>query len=239
MMSPTGLSIFLSSDRKLVIYSCHFQGKDYLNLVAVVPDHGIAETSQESWYIPGKVEELMAAFKTFHPMLVRLLSYVEECGLWQLRDQDPLEKWVEGRAIVIGDAAHPMLPHLGQGGSQAIEDADMLAFCLQGMTTQSSSKEAVNAALERVFRLRYERATVCQEGSREQAFGKRKEKLEANTSIPALNPMQFAAYTFTYKGAKAWAEEKEGMAPATAEQILSDKEHIVSSSTIPATATTV
>ena len=208
LLSPSGLSIFLGKDRKLVLYSCRFQGHDYLNLVAAVPDAELPETSQESWYQPGKVDDLMTCFRNFHPKLVRLLSYTTECGLWQLRDQDPLKTWTRGRAIVIGDAAHPMLPHMGQGGSQAIEDADMLAYCLTGMSSPTD-KSAVEAALERAFRLRYERATVCQEGSREQAFGKRREQLDAAADIPALNPMQFAAYMFTYTGARAWAEKQE------------------------------
>lgn len=207
-MSPTGLSIFLGTDRKLVVYSCRFQGKDYLNLVAAVPDHGLSEISQESWYAPGKVEELQSAFQDFAPKLIRLLSYVKECGLWQLRDQDPLEAWVKERAIIIGDAAHPMTPHLGQGGSQAIEDADMLAYTLSGLDSSSSAAK-INAALQRTFALRYERATMCQERSREQAFGKRSIQLQSTNAMPSLNPMQFADYTFSYKGAKWWAEQQE------------------------------
>jgi salicylate hydroxylase len=208
LMGSTGLSIFLAKDRKLVIYSCRFQGKDYLNVVAVIPDQFLSEISLESWHEPGKVEDLIESFKGFHPTLLRLLSYMEECGLWQLRDQDPLSEWVKERAIVIGDAAHPMLPHLGQGGSQAIEDADMMAFCLAGMSSETSSKESVHAALQRVFSLRYERATLCQERSREQAFGKREVQLDSSAPVKALNPLQFAAYIFTYKGAKAWAEQQ-------------------------------
>jgi salicylate hydroxylase len=209
-MSPTGLSIFLGVDRKLVVYTCRYQGQDFLNLVAAVPDHGMNESSEESWYAPGKVEDLQAAFEGFAPKLVRMLSYVKECGLWQLRDQDPLSRWVKGRVIIIGDAAHPMTPHLGQGGSQAIEDADMLAYCLAGLDS-STDASAINAALERTFSLRYERATMCQERSREQAFGKRAVQLETTTSMPSLDPMQFAGYTFSYQGAKWWAERQEAI----------------------------
>lgn len=182
--------------------------------------------------MPGKVEDLMLAFKDFHPKLVRLLSYVEECGLWQLRDQDPLDEWVKDRAIVIGDAAHPMLPHMGQGGSQAIEDADMLAFCLRNVVTADQNQ--VNAALQRVFQLRFERATVCQEKSREQAFGKRQEGEQLNltngaAAIPALNPMQFASYIFSYKGAEDWAEqeEEEKRAPEQAAEQISNEAEMV------------
>ena len=46
-----------------------------------------------------------------------------EIGLWQLRDIDPLERWTSGRTILVGDAAHAMLPLQGQGASQTFEDA--------------------------------------------------------------------------------------------------------------------
>ncbi|MBD0383075.1 FAD-dependent monooxygenase [Paenibacillus sedimenti] len=47
-------------------------------------------------------------------------------------DREPLERWSQGSITLLGDAAHPMLPILGQGGAQAMEDALVLAQCLQG-----------------------------------------------------------------------------------------------------------
>lgn len=210
LLSPTGLSIFLGKDRKLVVYTCTFEGRRYLNVVAAIPDKDLGEESQESWYAPGKVEDLVAAYANFAPHLQRMLSYTQECGLWQLRDQDPLPAWTKGKAIIIGDAAHPMLPHLGQGGSQAIEDADALGFCFDG----HGPSDDIEAALARTFKLRYERATVCQEKSREQALGKRQ---EGGVSVPVLDPMQFSQYIFTYQGASWWAKKVEGEAAAEAD----------------------
>jgi salicylate hydroxylase len=46
-------------------------------------------------------------------------------------DRDPLERWTEGRITLLGDAAHAMLPFFAQGAAQAIEDAVVLAGCLQ------------------------------------------------------------------------------------------------------------
>lgn len=45
-------------------------------------------------------------------------------------DRIPLRRWRDGPITVLGDAAHPMRPHLGQGGCQAIEDAAALVYCL-------------------------------------------------------------------------------------------------------------
>lgn len=48
-----------------------------------------------------------------------------------LYDRAPARQWARGPVVVLGDAAHPMRPHLGQGGCQAIEDAAVLAWCLR------------------------------------------------------------------------------------------------------------
>ena len=53
-------------------------------------------------------------------------------------DREPLRgDWGEGCVTLLGDAAHPMTPNLGQGACQAIEDAVVLARCLEGMTTEA------------------------------------------------------------------------------------------------------
>ncbi|MBP3965989.1 FAD-dependent monooxygenase [Paenibacillus sp. DLE-14] len=67
-------------------------------------------------------------------------------------DRAPLARWSSGRITLLGDAAHPMLPNLGQGGAQAIEDAVVLARCLQ------QTEEDVPAALRAYEKERMARA---------------------------------------------------------------------------------
>ena len=55
--------------------------------------------------------------------------------------QEPLTTWVKGQAILIGDAAHPMLPTQGQGASQSIEDAEALAAFLEDIAGAPSATE--------------------------------------------------------------------------------------------------
>ena len=59
-----------------------------------------------------------------------LLDAVEDCLLWGLFDHAPLPRWVDGRLALLGDACHPMLPFLAQGATMALEDAWVLADCL-------------------------------------------------------------------------------------------------------------
>ena len=61
-----------------------------------------------------------------------MLDAVESCFWWGLYDRMPLQSWTKGRLVLLGDAAHAMLPHLGQGANQAIEDGVALAVLLEG-----------------------------------------------------------------------------------------------------------
>ena len=56
-----------------------------------------------------------------------LIAQASECYRWALVDRDPLPRWSEGRATLLGDACHPMLPFLAQGAVMAIEDAWILS----------------------------------------------------------------------------------------------------------------
>ena len=100
-----------------------------LNYVGFVPTKN--ETI-ESWSAAGDVDELAASFDGWDFQIVRLLETVETCYWWGLYDRRPLASWTSGRLVLLGDAAHAMLPHLGQGANQAIEDGVALSVFLEG-----------------------------------------------------------------------------------------------------------
>ena len=81
---------------------------------------------------------------------------------WALYDREPLPTWTKGRLTLLGDAAHPMLPHLGQGANQSIEDGMALATILAQV-----DNAAVPAALLAYERLRRERVAEVQLGARQ------------------------------------------------------------------------
>ena len=66
----------------------------------------------------------------WHESLLRLFAAADTWYKWALYDRDPIPQWTRGRVTVLGDAAHPMLPYLGQGACQAIEDGAVLATAL-------------------------------------------------------------------------------------------------------------
>lgn len=75
----------------------------------------------------------LACFREWYPPVVRAIEATEEAAILahDIADRRPLSRWSTGRVTLLGDAAHPMLPNLGQGGAQAMEDAVVLARCLQ------------------------------------------------------------------------------------------------------------
>ncbi|TKY90288.1 hypothetical protein EX895_000286 [Sporisorium graminicola] len=206
-IAAPSLTMFVGQDRRVICYTCKYDGRDLLNVIAVVPDEGLFESSTESWSAKGSLTDLAASFSEFPDTARKILGQATECALYQLRDQDPLDTWHRKRVLLIGDAAHPMLPHLGQGGSQAIEDAEALAYVLK--TSKGLDQlENIESALERLQTLRYYRATVSQERSRSQALGPRPGTQE---EMLGKNTFEFTRFLYDYSGAEDWEQRvKEG-----------------------------
>ena len=129
-----------------------------LNFVCFLP----AEQEQrESWSAAGDPDALRAAFAGFATPVTELLKQVDATFWWGLYDREPLARWTTGRLALLGDAAHPMLPHLGQGANQAVEDSFALAAALK-----DASAADVPAALRRYALVRRRRTDIVQANSR-------------------------------------------------------------------------
>ena len=129
-----------------------------LNFVCFVPAE---EAMRESWSAPGDPDALRAAFAGFAAPVTDLLQQVDSTFWWGLYDREPLAEWTRGRLALLGDAAHPMLPHLGQGANQSVEDAFALAAVLR-----DASSADVPAALRHYAEVRRRRTDVVQANSR-------------------------------------------------------------------------
>ena len=84
----------------------------------------------DSWSWPADPDEHVHAYAGWHPAVVQVVSAASGSERWGLFHRPPLSAWSRGRVTLLGDAAHLMLPHHGQGAAQAIEDAIVLADCL-------------------------------------------------------------------------------------------------------------
>lgn len=124
-------------------------GGKLLNFVAFAERSGWEE---EGWNIPASKAELAAEFAGWHPHVTRIIEATPEAKLfkWALCARSPLMRWVRGRAALLGDAAHPLLPYLGQGAVMAIEDAVLLGRAMhdsedlaQGLARYEADRKSV------------------------------------------------------------------------------------------------
>ena len=131
---------------------------EMVNYVGFVPTD---EEMKESWSAPGDPEVLRREFDGWDPRIGQVLKQVDKTFRWALYDREPLPTWTRGRLTLLGDAAHPMLPHLGQGANQAIEDGMALATLLA-----NSDAASAPARLLAYEKLRRERVAEVQLGAR-------------------------------------------------------------------------
>ncbi len=110
----------------------YVSGGEAVNYVAVIER---TDWEKESWTEKGSIAEMLRDFEGWDVGVQRLLekSNPEKSYRWALHDRDPLLSWSDGRCIILGDAAHPMLPFLAQGAAMGIEDAQALVHCFDNV----------------------------------------------------------------------------------------------------------
>jgi len=121
---------------------------ELLNYVAIARTNSWVD---EGWSVRSTVDALLAEFRHFEPAARSILMATppDQCFKWGLFDRDPLPVWSAGRVTLVGDAAHPITPFLGQGAVMALEDAMVFA---RAIAAAGSLPEALS---------RYERARVA------------------------------------------------------------------------------
>ncbi|KAB2578789.1 FAD binding domain containing protein [Lasiodiplodia theobromae] len=169
------MHIIYGSDRRVVIYPC--VNNTMLNFVCIHPKEE-SDASSDDWNKTGKKSKLLEVYSKFDPDVVALLDKVDEETLkvWELLDMEPLPTWVNEKLALLGDAAHPYLPHQGQGAGQAMEDAAALAVVLP----KGTKPEDVPQRLKLYFDFRYERCTKIQRFSQQAGRDIQDEPLDMN-----------------------------------------------------------
>ena len=129
-----------------------------------MPSHWILIKPTIDWNSGVNKAKLLQVYETFSPALVALLDKAdaETLKVWELMDMDVLPSWTCDRLALLGDAAHPFLPHQGQGAGIAMEDAASLAVVLPKNTQSTDIAER----LQLYESFRYTRANRIQEYSR-------------------------------------------------------------------------
>jgi salicylate hydroxylase len=120
---PGALQCWMGPGAHLLHYA--ISGGSVINFLAVAD--GPARWTGTSWMAPAEPGAHLAAFAGWHPAVTELLAAVPQSPRWALFARRPLLRWSRGPVVLLGDAAHAMLPHYGQGAGQTIEDAAVLA----------------------------------------------------------------------------------------------------------------
>ncbi|PWN39490.1 FAD/NAD(P)-binding domain-containing protein [Ceraceosorus guamensis] len=133
-----------------------------VQLSAVAPDaKWLSRMSKRTILSNVDAREVAEDFADFGESTQKLIQMCPRWDVWLLRDLDPLSTWTFGKAVVIGDAAHAIQPHVGQGCNQAIESAEVLGHFLHRV-----AREDVSRSLSSFVRLRQPRAQIYQIASR-------------------------------------------------------------------------
>jgi 3-hydroxybenzoate 6-monooxygenase len=124
-------------------------GGSQMNLAATIDDQATEEIVGE----PVQQARVRSEFAELGGIPGELLDLGEDWRRWVLCDRDPVDDWVDGRAALLGDAAHPMLQYAAQGACMALEDAVVLGRCL-GARSRGASIPAALRAYNRARRAR-------------------------------------------------------------------------------------
>ncbi|BCR98806.1 uncharacterized protein AKAW2_40489A [Aspergillus luchuensis] len=172
------------TERRVIMYPC--RNYEILNFAVLAPDNMLkTPASSDSWSAPGDRDEMISLFTDFPDWVLKYFRAAENIKLWQLRMQDPLPTYIRGRTVLIGDAAHAMTPHQGQGGCQAIEDAEGFRLFLGDHVTRAN----VPTILEDFDRVRRPRASQIQLNTS-----------QAMARHSAKEIYRFRKFNFTYHG---------------------------------------
>ncbi|OBT55583.1 hypothetical protein VE04_03595 [Pseudogymnoascus sp. 24MN13] len=188
------IKVIVTEGRRLVWYPC--RNNEQHNFVAIFSTDDEVK-NVEDYRTPLEVSALLETYKGFHPSVLAVLKKARDIKQWPLLFRAPLPTWRRGKLALLGDAAHPMLPHQGQGGAQAIEDGLALGLLLTGATP-----ETVQSRLALYEGLRLNRASAIQHFSNAGQDEPEKIREAAGKYMDAdkvpKNPEEFFEFNFGY-----------------------------------------
>ena len=153
---PDTVNICVGPGKHGVVYPIRPNG--LVNMVGCVE---YATWDDESWTARRPWSEMKADFAGWHGDIQAIIDHADkdQCFRWAMNNRPPVDNWSTSRTTLLGDAAHPTLPYMAQGGGMAIEDGAVIARALQ-------QEDNVGAALDLYQRNRLERtARIVNESS--------------------------------------------------------------------------
>ena len=151
---PQASCAHVGSDRHAVTYPIMTPDGLAANFVGIrEASDGEIQAISKGWATGNVKEQALSAFQQFSPLVRDVISAADMVRPWALYHRAPLPTWHSRNAVLLGDAAHPMMPTFAQGAAMAIEDAWVLARELSG-------RHSKNKALSRYTGFRLPRVTA-------------------------------------------------------------------------------
>ena len=157
---PEDTCLWLGRDQHAVTY--RLRRGELVNFVGVVPQ---AIWSSDSWRAQGRRADARAQFAGWHRPLRKILRKAEPLYFWGLLERSPLPRWHDGLAVLLGDAAHAMLPFMAQGAVMAMEDGWRLAQFCADASFCAGTPGRLETALRQFYRQRRARTHAAQRAS--------------------------------------------------------------------------
>lgn len=136
---PAAIQFWMAPGRHLLHYPIGNGDQNFL-----LVERNPSPWPVREWTMPAAEGEHLARLDEWHPAIQQMLSSVPTGQRWALFHRPPLGRWSRGRITLLGDAAHALVPHHGQGANQSIEDAVVLAAQLakHGLDNHQAAREA-------------------------------------------------------------------------------------------------
>ncbi|WP_370414692.1 FAD-dependent monooxygenase [Streptomyces fradiae] len=148
-----------ADDRFVIGYPTDSRSGDYYFVAGAAAD---TWPHPQSW-VDGDKDEMLAAFTGSCDEVLSLLHAARSLTKWPLFERPPMQQWGRGRIALLGDACHPMRPHMAQGAAMAIEDGVLLLRCLE-------AENEIEAAFWRYAESRKQRTARIQAVSAENSW---------------------------------------------------------------------
>ncbi|KAK1763153.1 hypothetical protein QBC33DRAFT_459986 [Phialemonium atrogriseum] len=131
LLEKPSLNVWIGENRHVMTYT--MAGGKSFNMVLSHIDHSDPAT----WKSEGVLEDIKREFSGWDSQLMSIISLIDASLKWPLRSGPCLDNWVDrsSRLVILGDAAHAMVPYMSQGAAMAMEDSGALAYVLSQISS--------------------------------------------------------------------------------------------------------